>query len=390
MTSLLPDSVFDEVLGLTLACLSGEASPADVERLNELLCNEAARCVYEDVIRDSFGLRRWADATKLHCGEIFDGCDSDTAFLRLASAEPDFIAATASSSREGEPHDTVPGFPVGILTTTFPTTVGYFSSGWPVAYLAATAILRDRAVDRFFGACVRAGAGRQAIRPSLPSPPPSMVGRITGMVDCSFDGSSDISRSKTQDPRPKTPVFLGDKIALASGLMEITYDTGAKVILQGPVRYEVESVAGGYLSVGKLTARVESGEWRVESKSPNLQVSKSPNPSLSTLHSPLFTIKTPTATVTDLGTEFGIEVAKSGETTSHVFRGSVRLQVVDGGNNTATAARVLHENESARVERAPSDRSGPRKLLLSGWPPNRPASSARFPSRRSRCSIWST
>ena len=27
--------------------------------------------------------------------------------------------------------------------------------------------------------------------------------------------------------------------------MEITYDTGAKVILQGPVRYEVESTAGG-------------------------------------------------------------------------------------------------------------------------------------------------
>ena len=50
---------------------------------------------------------------------------------------------------------------------------------------------------------------------------------------------------------------LGDKFALASGLMEITYDTGAKVILQGPVTYEVESKDGGFLSVGKLTARVE-------------------------------------------------------------------------------------------------------------------------------------
>ena len=42
--------------------------------------------------------------------------------------------------------------------------------------------------------------------------------------------------------------------------MEITYDTGAKVILQGPVTYEVESAAGGFLSLGKLTARV--GEER--------------------------------------------------------------------------------------------------------------------------------
>ena len=112
--------------------------------------------------------------------------------------------------------------------------------------------------------------------------------------------------------------------------MEITYDTGAKVILQGPVTYEVESGSGGFLSVGKLTARVEkevasgSGQGIV-----NLQISKSqiPNSSLSTLHSPLFTIKTPTATVTDLGTEFGVEVSKEGQTTSHVFRGLVRLQV---------------------------------------------------------------
>ena len=41
--------------------------------------------------------------------------------------------------------------------------------------------------------------------------------------------------------------------------MEITYDTGAKVILQGPVTYDVESSAGGYLSLGKLTVRVERG-----------------------------------------------------------------------------------------------------------------------------------
>ena len=44
--------------------------------------------------------------------------------------------------------------------------------------------------------------------------------------------------------------------------MEITYDTGAKVILQGPCTYEVESPRGGFLSLGKLTARVERSEVR--------------------------------------------------------------------------------------------------------------------------------
>ena len=74
------------------------------------------------------------------------------------------------------------------------------------------------------------------------------VGRISGLVNCrwpdrgteTFDGAA---------------IRLGSKYALAAGFMEITYDTGAKVILQGPCTYEVESAAGGFLALGKLTAR---------------------------------------------------------------------------------------------------------------------------------------
>ena len=57
-------------------------------------------------------------------------------------------------------------------------------------------------------------------------------------------------------PNPQSLVSLGDTFALAAGLMEITYDTGARVILQGPVTYEAES-NGGYLSLGKLTGKLE-------------------------------------------------------------------------------------------------------------------------------------
>ena len=138
--------------------------------------------------------------------------------------------------------------------------------------------------------------------------------------------------------------------------MEITYDTGAKVILQGPVTYEVESLAGGYLSVGKLTARVEKSEIRnpkseTISKSANLQISK-------------FVVRTPTATVTDLGTEFGVEVSKEGHTTSHVFRGSVRLVVDAGDGKTQEVAQVLHENQSARVENRGNQGGGNRIVML--------------------------
>ena len=96
-------------------------------------------------------------------------------------------------------------------------------------------------------------------------------------------------------------VFPWGRSSLASGLMEITYDTGAKVILQGPVTYSVET-NGGYLAVGKLTGKLEKkGQVRGQGSAERstIRISLSLNP---------FVIHTPTATVTDLGTEFGVEV----------------------------------------------------------------------------------
>ena len=82
----------------------------------------------------------------------------------------------------------------------------------------------------------------------------TFVGRITGMVDCKWSDDEEFL------PPTGYYVSLGRKYKLDAGLMEITYDTGAKVILQGPVTYEVESANGGYLSLGKLTARIEKSK----------------------------------------------------------------------------------------------------------------------------------
>ena len=88
--------------------------------------------------------------------------------------------------------------------------------------------------------------------PSRDRPEMVFVGRITGMVDVKWSEDKDFL-----PPLGYAYVPLGRKYKLDSGLMEITYDSGAKVILEGPCTYEVESRAGGYLSLGKLTARVE-------------------------------------------------------------------------------------------------------------------------------------
>ena len=122
-----------------------------------------------------------------------------------------------------------------------------------------------------------------------------------------------------------------------------------------PCTYEVESASGGYLSLGKLTARVEEGGGQgseppfssygirgargERTANPLLSqqereptTSLAPRPSaeergegersihypLATIH--LFTVRTPTAVVTDLGTEFGVEVDRSGRSLPAFFR----------------------------------------------------------------------
>ena len=236
----------------------------------------------------------------------------------------------------------------------------------------------------------RAEQAAIAVEPEQPS-----VGRITGLVDCRCaDG-----RTETFD---RAPVRLGSRYALAAGFMEITYDTGAKVILQGPCTYEIESAASGFLSLGKLTARVEgkaegggrraegevtTGKWAVNPKSEirnpksevvtppsalrpppsdrgspgertaNLSLAENAEPTTSLAPRPssfiphpssLFSVRTPTAIVTDLGTEFGVEVDRSGVSWAHVFQGKVELQPTQGGKDTR--AVQLGANESARVE----------------------------------------
>jgi hypothetical protein len=61
--------------------------------------------------------------------------------------------------------------------------------------------------------------------------------------------------------------------------------------------------------------------------------------------------------VTDLGTEFGIDVDQTGSTTSHVFCGFVRVQAVADGDKAQDDGQLLHENQSARVEKRSDHRT---------------------------------
>ena len=198
-------------------------------------------------------------------------------------------------------------------------------------------------------------------------PEPVFVGRITGMKDCRWSD-------------PTTQTYLGSSVplnrryALSSGLMEISYDSGAKVILEGPCSYKVESGSGGFLALGELTVRVEKGKEGREKReerggrrdsrglaatavSEKLAATAKPqaaNLKFPKLQSSKFSVRTPTAVITDLGTEFGVEVGKEGDTVSFVFRGLVKVQTfpsLAGRGAGGEGSVVLRANESARVKK---------------------------------------
>jgi hypothetical protein len=103
------------------------------------------------------------------------------------------------------------------------------------------------------------------------------------------------------------------------------------VILQGPATYVVDAKNGGFINIGRLTGIMEAPDAKG------------------------FTLRTPTAVVADLGTEFGVEIDRDGSTTSRVFRGAVSIRAAGANNDTAAGSTVLRENESARTERDSGD-----------------------------------
>ena len=169
---------------------------------------------------------------------------------------------------------------------------------------------------------------------------PARVAVITGATGCRWaDASTAIG--------PGASVSAGRRFVLASGLLQIWYEGGVEVLLQGPAIYEVDSPHSGFLSLGRLTARVE--------KRPELD-SREPTAPGETRRSsaPDFAIRTPSGTLTNQATmpwsgipgssEFGVMVDSSDVTRVHVFRGLVTARSATGPKNAPELALAANRS----------------------------------------------
>jgi hypothetical protein len=124
-----------------------------------------------------------------------------------------------------------------------------------------------------------------------------------------------------------TDIHAKEPLQTISGTIELKLTAGTKLVIEGPADWSVDGDNCVSLRAGRLVAHV-------------------PQQAIG------FTIETPTAKVVDLGTEFGVEVSKSGATDVQVLKGKVVLHPGVKGINAPQLNQpmVLSAGEARRIE----------------------------------------
>lgn len=120
------------------------------------------------------------------------------------------------------------------------------------------------------------------------------VAILSFTADAVWEGEAPTDRS----------VLSTRKLALKSGLAEVQFYSGARLVLEGPAEVELVSAYRAICRSGRIRARVPEEAHG-------------------------FTILTPSFTLVDLGTEFGLNLDESGEAQVRVFEGEVELRSGD-------------------------------------------------------------
>jgi len=168
---------------------------------------------------------------------------------------------------------------------------------WPQALAACLALL---------------AAGWWGLRLSRPNERKGTTSKAVAMLDRAVDAQWN---SRDEAPRLGAPLEPG-WLRLKSGLAQLVFYSGARVVIEGPTELELISPGGAFCRNGRLTAEVPP-----QAKG--------------------FRVSSPQMKVTDLGTAFGLDV-KERQTELHVFKGTVEFQPA-----ASTAKQSLHEGAGA-------------------------------------------
>ncbi|MEJ5260445.1 MAG: LamG-like jellyroll fold domain-containing protein [Anaerohalosphaeraceae bacterium] len=121
------------------------------------------------------------------------------------------------------------------------------------------------------------------------------VGRLQRTVNAVWQDASGRSLTNGSELYP-------GPIHLVKGLAEVVMEGGATVLFEGPSTFSLETPAQIYLQEGRLVASMNGSGKQA------------------------FVVRSPTASLVDYGTEFGVYVKPDGQTEAYVYEGSVQIR----------------------------------------------------------------
>ncbi len=332
----MPSEVRRELFDLLWSLNAGPCSPTDVERLERLTQRYSEAREFYAQFTMMCGVLRW-DRALLLPPERGQGCSAtETAGLQKAR-DADWRAS--DDQQRPDPESGIPGSDGNVSSVPsspwilHPLAIFPAFGGAILCYTIAAALMGAGALAAWMwetSSGFRSTGGNPALASAAPTRPVkhTRIGRITAMVGCRWAHPDSLEKDLSEG-----------HLELTAGLLEIAHDGGARVILEGPVKYTAESSTVGSLHYGKLTARAGQIERERSPAGP---------------HHPSFVIQTPGVVATNLvlvdgGAEFGVAVEPAevyGTTLAHVFRGRVVLEVPEIGSRGSSA---LSEGQSARL-----------------------------------------
>lgn len=316
------DRLRDDITALADALLEGRLGPADARRLEELVrTNEEAGRIYFHYMHMAggvlprFGLRPptdWIEQDGASGAATPADVMSDTLImpaLREApdpAGEPSILLPPASQPPVRRvAHLRRYAAAAAILLMAAGVAAGLYWGRGPRAPLSSNRLAHAAPATQ--------PASAPAIPPAVARPEP--VAHLTALADAIIDDPA--------QRRPGAPLMPGAVLKLSRGAVEVTCANGAVLVIEGPALMRMIDPNTVALDRGKLCARVPHGNGR-------------------------FRVTASKLTVTDLGTEFGVDVSSDGVALTHVFEGRVSVAAPDPAKGQEAAVRLLQRDQTAR------------------------------------------
>jgi hypothetical protein len=297
------DAPSDELQSLTAALVNGALTEADRDRLEELLTASAAAREYYIAYTSLHGrlVRRFR-------GDAEQAAD----LFRMQTALEDALHTAGPPAREAAPRSRLRRW----MHWAQLGAIDYRDH--PLRFLAATLLVT--ALGWFF--LFTFIWPRDPSIPNIAQP----GGEIQQPVVAQLVGTHQVEWADDSRTFLDNAFIRAEQsLDIAAGLAEIEFRDGARVVLEGPARFILQSPGSGFLDHGRLTGYAATPARG-------------------------FTIETRRARVVDVGTEFAVGAARSGATDVYVFLGAVEATGLNALGEPQGSAVRLTANQSLHID----------------------------------------